>query len=839
MLNFKFTLLRKKIYKLRGTLASYGHLLIPASAAILTVCSTWIIAGPVLNRSGDNMYHLLNQWALLNGISAGDNIFGPLGMEFGQPVLRFYQALFYLYNIAWHLITGIDIMTIHNLTIVVSFAASPFAYAYFLRKLGLDRWTAGIGGMLSMVSVAAFGNSFEAYHQAGIVTQSMGGLFFPWFMGHFIGMMRGENRPTTTAVLFALAFLSHAIMSVFSVFAGVIYFLVANISIKTAVKKVSIFALIGAALVAFWVFPFLEHTAKMRPVPDCVIRSSVHWFNSVSRSELSMVLFTGRLLDDPPHMKKERNKDDKLMDKISIIGTLKTRPRVVSVLTAIGALIALLGFRRTSHRFLLGGFAFSLMLFAGPDDYRWLHYLPFMKQIQTFRCTYLVEFFAFGLGALSIGFVLRNILNIARTCRKRLFRYFFAGTWILMTAASLGWIGTEIFLLGQTHMRVRNPISLNRLVDATLSIPDKGYPFRVTPKSSGRVKLHHGWYAAYGVQPYCTHWKGTGPTSAYRLCTGLGGPKRNGPYYALAGIRYFAGEAEKIAPISNLVDDKNVPVLDRLPNGKDRQGRGNSSYKVLDNGFDHFLRPLLGKPLPVVCSDKQWIWTTDGWGRRYRGALWNNETPIAMRVNGGHLAASHLLKDSDAVFYLDHSHIERDREALLAFVEQGGAIISPVAIKGIETVLTEVQKPWDKLNQLSKKSSISASATIKREEMNPAMEVTEITMLKPKHHTFQNFAFDVDAEKAITAVLPMENVPGWRAVVDGTVTPVFSTGPDLVGIHLRAGAHRVVFEWRMPRRHVATLIISLLAIAVVLAVWGFAIYRRAKTGATYDNMGIL
>ena len=80
-----------RIGRFFAALYPYAHFALPILAAILTLVNTHILLGPVLNRSGDNDYHLLNEFALLNGILGGDNPLGPQAMEFGQPILRFYQ----------------------------------------------------------------------------------------------------------------------------------------------------------------------------------------------------------------------------------------------------------------------------------------------------------------------------------------------------------------------------------------------------------------------------------------------------------------------------------------------------------------------------------------------------------------------------------------------------------------------------------------------------------------------------------------------------------------------------------------------------------------------------
>jgi hypothetical protein len=106
-----------------------------------------------------------------------------------------------------------------------------------------------------------------------------------------------------------------------------------------------------------------------------------------------------------------------------------------------------------------------------------------------------------------------------------------------------------------------------------------------------------------------------------------------------------------------------------------------------------------------------------------------------------------------------------------------------------------------------------------REELDPGLEISDIRMRSLHKRSFQRFVFDVDNLRPLVAVLPMESVPGWGATLDGKPLPAFAAGPDMVGVHLPAGAHRLEFEWRMPTRHLLSLLASLAALAVVLGLW--------------------
>ncbi|HUT76840.1 MAG TPA: hypothetical protein VM285_04095, partial [Polyangia bacterium] len=551
------------------------------------------------------------------------------------------------------------------------------------------------------------------------------------------------------------------------------------------------------------------------------------------RSELAMVLTTGRLFDDAKTLGKGRAPEDELIDRISIIHTLKTRPPVLTVLVGIGCLLALLRLRRTSQRFLLAGLAFSLMLFAGPDDFRWLHFLPFMKQIQTFRCVYLAEFFAFGLAAVGVATLLKLAWGLAVTRRRGWLRRPLLVIWTLALLGGLGAVGTEIVMLGRTHLLIRDPADLDQMADALSGLPNGGYPFRVDISFKGRQKLRHSWLAHHGFQPVCTHWRATGPTTTYHLCTSMGSAARNTNLFSLAGIRYISAEEKNSQSLIGAVDDAGDPQFLRHSNGPDRRGRNNDWHHLLDTGRSHFLRPLVGEPLPVVCSHAQWIWISRSWTSRFRNNLWSPETPIAMRVPAGSLARSGLTAAARTVFYFDHSELEQDRTALDGFVRAGGRVVTPVEIPGIDGIVPgegakKGRSPWLALPAEQQRLRSNRPPELEREELDPGLERATVTQRFPWRRSFQYYEFDVDVLEPVIAILPVSHVPGWRADLDGEPWPAFATGPDMTGVRLPAGAHRLVLWWEMPASHRAACWISLGALLVVLGAWTRGLVRRRR-----------
>lgn len=798
-----------------------GYVFLPIIAVIFALAQTAPLLGPVINRAGDNLYHVMSEHALMHGVNAGDNVFGPAGIEFGQPILRFYQSLYYLTNLGMHFLTGLDLKFAHNLTIVLFFSFSPLTYLYFLLKLGLNRWAAAFGSLFSMTSVAAFGNSYEAYFQAGIVTQSMGGFFFPWFMGNFIGLLRGQNRATSTALLFALSFLAHAILSVFAVFAGAIYFLVTYTPIRRSWKKLTLFAVLGVCLVSFWALPFIQHTTEMRAVPDSIVRRGVMWFNSVSEDELPKLLFSGRLLDDAPVLHKNQSHPlDKLMDKINIMGTLHTRPPMLSIFVGVGALIALLGFRQVSRRFLLAGFAFALMLFAGQDDYRWLRFLPFMEHIQAFRCVYLVEFFAFGLAGIAVETVLRNVMK-GVLYGPAWTRAILPPVWVGILVGVVGWSVYEYTALGRVHLDLRNMSSYDTQVDALAGVKNAGYPFRFCNRYEGRVKRRQAWAGVHGWNPYCTHWKAVGSTSQYYNCRDLGSPSLNRDYYALAGMRYYSASGDdKVGEFLAKMDPEGAPLFERLPNGPDRHGKNNHWHAIIDTGYEQFLRPVVMKPMPVVCSHEQWIWLLRSWAGRYRNRLWEETTPLPLRVRAGELRGELLLEKTEAILYFDHTNLEEDKDYLEDVRSGGGTIITPVEIPGIETKVVKAEDNfWDLLPPSLTSPKRREPDRYHREEDDPGFENMYVTRLGDGRRTRQLFGFDVDVLEDTPVVLPMSAMPGWTVKLDGKPWPHYNTALNVIGTIVPKGAHRLVFDWEMPNWHRWSLWAGLIALLVVILSW--------------------
>jgi len=407
---------------------------------------------------------------------------------------------------------------------------------------------------------------------------------------------------------------------------------------------------------------------------------------------------------------------------------------------------------------------------------------------------------------------------------------YFVSVWCVLVAAGLGYGSFEIIAIGQTHLRRRDMGKYDAMVDAAKGLENQGYPYRIGPKYGKYIKRRQAWLGVYGFSPYCTHWKAVGPTAEYHTCVGLGNPKKYRDLYALAGIRYFSTNLEQSDSFLKMKRKDKDLLYERLPNGNDRNGKSNEWHYLLDSGYDHFLRPMQGKAVVVVCSNEQWIWLLKEWKSKYRNVLKEPTTPIPMRINAGELSSNmYLLENSEAMFYFNSEKLMDDRETLVNFEQGGGIIISPNNLDDIETkIIPKGKRIWELLPSTMRRQKGTKKTKVLREEENRLFEIVQIKMINNGRRSNQHFVFDVDTQEPIIAILPMEAVPGWQAFLNGKPISLYPSALDMLGVFLPPGAHRLSFHWIMPKKDVIAIWISLGTLLLVTGIWIFGAPLRRK-----------
>ena len=780
-----------------------GMMLAILACAIILFTTRGMLAEEDLEQSGDLNYHLACETEVATAIKEGRSPFGPISLNFGTPILKFYQPLLYLVTGYVHFITRVDVLLLHNLLIVFLFALTPFCLRWCYVGLGLREVTSGAAALMTLMSVGGFANSYKAYFSLGIISQLLGAVFFPLFIGAFARMLRDGRGSVRATVLFALAFVAHVMMAVYAVFAGGLLFVTNRWDLKRIWKLLIVFGVLAGLLVAFWFVPFVTLRDRFRPVPDVVaLPSDAHFNAGLTAKQATKLLFTGRLLDDARHkaIDPDRTEDDILIDKINMLGTYELRPPVVTILALMGLLLCLFRYKSEGYRFLIAGFFFSFLLIMGPDDVPWIRYLPFAKRIQFFRCTYLLEFFAFGLAAAGLEIAFSFLARAARRLPLVGKRAVGVTAGLLIVAA----LAYHLFLvhgIATQHVNPKPKKRFDRVARVARPALDH-FP--------ARMILNHGHfrsdkrrmtYLTYkGNRTVCGHWRVMGATIANDLCRPLFHPGANLLATRRTGIGLFLVN-RKLAEKLNDVSDGNEKPLEQI-----NRGGGHYLYRDMDMEY------LWAAPSAalVLADNVQWFHVTRAWiaklGRRRQP---ESVTPV--RLSERDKITGELLRAFDAVWILDMSQIDdAEIEQIAAFEKSGGHVLSVEDVPGVEETI--VLPEGEHLVKVLAKDHVDVPV---------GFEKITAGIGGP-------FEYRVESTRSRVVILPEFVVPGWDVTIDGSIRPTLAAGPDFVATVVPKGTHTIVFEWNTPGLELISLAVSGVAWLGVVVFGVLGVFRRRK-----------
>jgi MFS family permease len=725
-----------------------------------------------LEQSGDLTYHLAVEAQVAQALEEGRSPLGPISINFGTPVLKFYQPLWYLVNAPLTVYLGLDALLVHNLVISFFFILTPFAILFGYRALGLSELAAGLAAMLTLLAVSGFGNSYEAFFATGVIGQLLGAVFFPLFLGSFSLLLKGRRGPLGAAALFALAFVAHAMMAVYAFLAGCLLFLTNKWDLRRIWLRLLAFSLLACLLVSFWLVPFVAHRERFRPVPDVVAQPhTAHFSTGFTVGEAARLLLSGRLLDDARTARGDgQNADDKLVDKMNMMRTLTVRPPVITWLALAGLVLCLLKVRSTPHRYLVAGFALSFLFLMGPDDVPWLHYLPFAKRIQFFRATYLLDFFAFGLAGagihIAVSFLAKHAAKLPRAAR-----------WAAATVGGLVGLAGVIYYtalvldLAEKQVTVE-PTDRFEQAHVVAQPAYSGLPLRmILDHGHFRSDKRRMSFLAYRkMRAVCGHWRGLGPTITGDVCRHLFHAGKNVGAARKHGIGYYLVNRKRAGELNEVEHPAGQRIMRQL-----KRGRGHYLYQDVDA---QYLWPA-PRPVLTVADDAQWFHVARAWVGTLRNQKRTAPTPVRAPPDATLDAID--LTAFEAVWVLEGSLLsEAGRAALASHVAAGGKVLTTGAIPGVDALPIAPDKPR------------------LLDSLGHAPDEREVAIAKIAARVGGPFEFRVRASRATVLVLPEVSVFGWRAELDGAPAEVFSAASDLVAAVVPEGEHRLVFYWQTP-----------------------------------------
>ncbi|MCD6226597.1 MAG: hypothetical protein J7J93_02285, partial [Candidatus Aenigmarchaeota archaeon] len=171
-------------------------------------------------NTADYISHIAKEIAIAENIKAGRGIFTFFPQNLGIPFLYMYQPLFHLLVVVVHFLSyqKIPVLLAHNIIAVLCFSLYPLSIYYCLRKFDFPYFLCGLGALFSITPISGWGHTIDAFFRTGIVTRSIAGFLFPFFVGKLYELITKNKRHFFVIILFALLILSHPLYIFFSIY---------------------------------------------------------------------------------------------------------------------------------------------------------------------------------------------------------------------------------------------------------------------------------------------------------------------------------------------------------------------------------------------------------------------------------------------------------------------------------------------------------------------------------------------------------------------------------------------------------------------------------------------
>jgi hypothetical protein len=779
-----------------------------ASLFVLWMCVPFLKGEQ--SRAWDDIYHQSAAADVAYKLDHGQN---PLGIHFsmfGIPGARGYQSLHRLLSGSLMWITGLPTTLVHNWLLAIVFALTPWAYRFFVLRLGMSRLAAGFSGLLCVGSVYGWGNSFEAYYELGVSTQVLGTLFLPLALGQMIETSRTGKGYVALGVLLAITLLSHAAFAAYAAIGCAVVALVFVRRVRVLVP-IACGGALALLLAAFWVVPFLEYRTEHKAPPDIITRPERWvWPTAHSGESMTTALVSGRTFDGG---RKDDSDDEHLDTLLNMTPTRDVRFPYYSLLTLAGFLLALRRFRDPAHRLLATGTVVGLLLYLGFDDFPFLQRVPVLNQIQPFRIGSFVELFSIALAGTAVA---EGLDLLGRLARKR-----------IPPVAAAAIVGVPamiaIALFATDLKRVVTPLldvwDVSQFQKVIKILKRAGPPdpeqrvlvkFSEPPSRMFRFALEHSLEVRGGFRSTCNHWTSISPQVNLRNCEALARVPEGLVLSRLMGVRYFVTKTDQLEPMLKAAGTS-APDYRRL-------GAWGKLVVVEDKraGMAH---EEPGPRVLVVANPSQWYWAVTGWLHQFRGRFGDPAVPWIFRGSVEALRDQAIVGAMDAVIYLDDDdeRAEEARAPLAAIAASGKPVLLGMPIEGVKARVTGRDDPhWSRLIDLPARSA-------------PGTRIDRVG----KRGIPDRLAFDVDAPEPTVIFLSMEYFDGWGAEIDGAPATAVPGGPDLVSVAVPRGKHRLEFRFTLTPSETATLYLSLLAWLGVLGYgamrYGPPAWRRLRS----------
>jgi hypothetical protein len=757
----------------------------------------------------------------------------------GAPAFIFRPPGFYLTVEALHLLSfrAFSLVDVHKFAYLLALSLYPAGIFYFLRKFRFSPLVCGIGALLAIAPISAWGHTIDAYYHFGLAKQAFAILAVPFTLGKLHGIVSNRERIAPAALLFGFMFLNHPYKAWGTCLIAGLYFLIEILSSsdwRAHLIKGSRLAVVfvsGALLISFWLFPFYSSYEIHRTTPYSSSMRAGFTVQVDSAASTVHHYLSGSLLD------AAETPEQIFGHGITSVWYWKNQPGIgrwpiLSWGSLLGALLLLARFRSRRNAFFVAGWLATLILFLGPDDVPWLRLIPFQKQVQYVHLVPFLELFAISLAAIGIGGIARGLSGILATrlpgsgvANALGSRNIVLCAITVAITVPLVWnvyaeraaqarraTVTRTFEIdhsGQTPWSLRIPAN-RALEEATDRLVDHLSPFQrfygsPTSAQAGKEIYHFTLAPAY--------------LGRANLISPLFGGLVGG-----ANNLVHSSFRKRLWKSRTLTDLLHVDAVITTKENQERYPLQEDLYRLgLDNGRwivyerKEASRPFHftdAPPLLVVGDAAQWLDACKIWLEsvetlpHLRGV-----TFLLWEMSPRRGRASVLPLDSFAGVYLADPGIDPDSffadGELADYLEGGGRIHCRAALQRSD------------LNCPVVDPDTLPSPEVSPRDADSGWTLSSVSQEKGRHRT------RVTVAQPGFLALKHAFYRGWTVAVDGRPQRNYSLSPGLSSVHLPAGAHSVEFRYRGANASRAGNWVSSLTFFLLL---GFALRPRGTVG---------
>ncbi len=381
------------------------------SIFFLLFFSKRFILGNNLSVAGDVLYHYTNEYTLIKHIEGGGFFDFYEQFNSGYPMMNHYQPLYYsLVSFLYFFFLGLVPLTvIHNTFLVIVFSLTPLGVFYLLSKFRYNKMICGLGALLSVLPIGAFGHTIEAYNGPGILTFSLGALFYFFTFARFHEFVYYKKRHITDTVklsiFFTLSFLAHQWIAYLLFITILIYLTVyfffhaKKEEVLKLIKPLSIILIIPLLLASFWLIPKLTIYSEYALSSDSLERTDSA-FPGFTIKMFVEKLFNGELLDSTDNFNEDPGGNFRWSNNHDL-----HRFPILSIFSIIGFIILLFKIKGFNNKFFLLFFISSAALICGYDDIPVLRFMPLLESVAFVRFIFLFNLAAIVASAIAIYYV--------------------------------------------------------------------------------------------------------------------------------------------------------------------------------------------------------------------------------------------------------------------------------------------------------------------------------------------------------------------------------------------------------------------------------------------------